>query len=138
MVVRTSSSSPEPRTLWYWPCLALCLLAAHCGSGATIQSAPNFSGATLDHRVLLVLPIAVTDDYGDERTGIVLDHQSREDATKRACDSVTEVRDDVRVVCFDSPDLAKSGPFLKDLMLDYARDSTIAAERWHELKKRTG
>src|SRR5437660_505556 len=83
------------------------LLAMHCGSGAKIQSVPNFEGKSLKSQVVLVLPIAVTDDFGDERTGIVLDHQSREQATKLACDSAAEMRDDVKIMCFDRPELAR-------------------------------
>src|SRR6266567_901644 len=117
---------------------ACAVLALHCGSGAKFQSVPNFEGKSLKSRVVLVLPIAVTDDFGDERTGIVLDHQSREQATKLACDSAAEMRDDVKIVCFDRPELAKSAPFLNDLLLEYARDKAISADRWHELERRTG
>jgi hypothetical protein len=88
--------------------------------------------------VVLVLPIAVTDDFGDERTGIVLDHQSREQATKLACDSAADIRDDIRIECFDDPKLAKSAVFLKELLLEYARDRAIAASRWRELEEKTG
>jgi hypothetical protein len=110
----------------------------HCASGAKIRSVPNFSGASLNSRALLILPIAVTDDFGDERTGIVLDHQSREQATKQACDSASHIRGDINVVCFDRPELANSSGFLKELLLEYARDKAIPAGRWRELEQRTG
>jgi hypothetical protein len=113
-------------------------LATHCASSPKIQSAPNFKAESLKSRALLILPISVTDDFGDERTGIVLDHQSREEATKLACDSAAGIRDDIRIVCFDHPDLAKSAEFLKELQLEYARDHAIPANRWHELEQRTG
>jgi hypothetical protein len=114
------------------------VLLMNCGSGAKIQSAPNFEAKSLKGQVVLVLPIAVTDDFGDERTGIVLDHESREQATKLACNSAAEMRDDVNLMCFDRPELAKSAPLLNELLLEYARDKAISAERWHELERRTG
>src|SRR5438046_347607 len=119
-------------------CVVCLFLAIHCGSGARVRSAPQFSGVSLKSSVLLVLPIAVTDDFGDERTGIVLDHESREQATKRACDSASDLRDDIKVLCFDRPELAKSSAFLKDLLLEYARDEAITKERWRELAEDGG
>jgi hypothetical protein len=118
-----------------WPCLAL---AMHCGPRAKFESDPKFSGEALQRVAVLVLPIAVTDDLGDERTGIVLDQQSREQATKLACTSAASIRDDVKIVCFDHPELAASVPLTRDLLLDYARDRAISAERWHDLARRTG
>jgi hypothetical protein len=119
-------------------CLATCFFATHCASGRRVQTVPNFSGGSLKSRALLILPIAVTDDFGDERTGIVLDHESRERATKQACDSASELRGDIKIVCFDRPELAKSSAFLEEILFDYARDKTIPAERWRELERRTG
>src|SRR5262249_30413933 len=66
------------------------------------------------------------------------DQQGRDEATKRACDSAAELRDDIRVVCFDHPDLAKSADLIKGLELEYARDRAITAQRWHELERTTG
>jgi hypothetical protein len=123
-----------------WSLLGIgCLvLGTHCASSAKIRSAPNFSGESLKRRAVLILPIAVTDDFGDERTGVVLDRESRERATKLACDSASGMRDDIQVLCFDRPELAKSTAFLKELLLEYARDRAIPAERWRELEQRTG
>jgi len=128
----------EGRTSKLLLCFACWLLATGCASSARVRTVSNFSGAALESRVLLILPIAVTDDFGDERTGIVLDHQSREQATKLACDSAADVRDDIRIVCFDHPALAKSAVFLKDLLLEYARGGAIPAKRWRDLEQKTG
>jgi hypothetical protein len=94
-----------------FPCAALALGCSH----AMVRSAPGFTGAELDRQSVLLLPIAVTDDYGDERTGIVLDHESREQAARLACRSGAGFRADVRIVCFDEPSLAQSSSELVDL-----------------------
>jgi hypothetical protein len=118
---------------------AVCsLVGASCGSGAKFQSDPKFSGASMQSRAVLVLPIAVTDELGDDRTGIVLDRESRHRATRLACNSAVELREDVHIVCFDRSDLASVAPLLRSILLDYARDQPTSAERWHELARRTG
>jgi hypothetical protein len=126
------------RQPWSLFCLACSVLGTHCASSAKIRSAPDFDGASLKSRAVLILPVAVTDDFGDERTGVVLDHESRERATKLACDSASEMRSDLKVMCFDRPELAKSSGFMNELLLDYARGRAIPAERWRELERKTG
>src|SRR4051812_20311889 len=83
----TPETTPPRRGTWLLLCVACLILTPHCAPGANVQSAPQFSGSSLKSRGVLILPIAVTDDFGDERTGIVLDHESREQATRQACSS---------------------------------------------------
>ena len=91
---------------WIGPLLAVgfALQGLACASGASrpkIQRSPHFQSSQLTGTTVLVLPIAVTDDLGDERTGIVLGRGSRESAAKAACQSVAQARKDLRVVCFE-------------------------------------
>jgi len=113
-------------------------LVLDCARATNIRSAPGFSGVQLENQPLLLLPVAVTDDFGDERTGIVLDRQSREDAAKLACRSAPEIRDDIKIVCFDDPSIADSAVVLREVSTEFARDAPISAERWHQIARVTG
>jgi hypothetical protein len=118
--------------------LLFALLTTHCAAGASIRSAPNFSGVQLRRQSVLILPIAVSDDFGDERTGIILDRGTREEATRLACGSASAIRDDIVVTCFDDPIVAHSIPVSNDILSQFARDQPIASARWQELAQNTG
>src|SRR5262249_35097253 len=89
---------------------------------------PGFTGAELDRQSVLLLPIAVTDDYGDERTGIVLDHESREQAARLACRSGAGLREDDRIVSFAEQSLSRASSELRDLSIQFARDAPLSAD----------
>jgi hypothetical protein len=118
--------------------LALCAVFAPSCARSNVRTAPGFTGAELQKQRLLILPVAVTDDFGDERTGIVLDHQSREEAAALACRSALDIRDDIRVVCFNDPSIAGSGSALRDVSIQFARDASVPAERWRDIARATG
>jgi hypothetical protein len=103
-----------------------------------VRSAPGFTGAELDRQTVLLLPIAVTDDYGDERTGIVLDHESREQAARLACRSGAGLRADVRIVCFDEPSVAPSSSDLRDISTQFAKAAPISADSSRKIARVTG
>lgn len=89
------------------------LASTHCGSHMAVRSAPGFAGGQLNHQTVLVLPIAVTDDFSDVRTGIALDQGTREDATRMACRSASEGEPDLILTCFNSPNVTTAKPRLR-------------------------
>jgi hypothetical protein len=118
--------------------LVCALSTLHCASRAKIQSSPNFSGAQLKTQSVLILPIAVSSDFSDDRTGIVLDRDTREEATKLACRSASGIRADVVVTCFDDPILGHSSRLADGIMLQFAHDQPIDNDRLRELAQNTG
>jgi hypothetical protein len=112
--------------------LAACRSGLHC-----FTSAESFRRADLKDQAILLLPVAVTDELGDDRTGIVLDRSSRHRAARLACDAGPKIREDVRIVCFDDPSIAAS-PALRDVYTQFARDVPISLERLHEIARSSG
>lgn len=103
-----------------------------------MRSAPNFSGTELKNRKVLVLPIAVTDDYGDERTGIILDRGTREEATRMACRSASDGQRDLALTCFDSPAVSSAAPVSDAVQAQFTRDQPVPKDQWLALAQQTG
>jgi hypothetical protein len=111
-------------------------LAAACGPRAVFNSAPTFHGDTLRSQRVLVLPVAVSSDYTDDRTGMSLDGTTRTEATQRACRSAP--RGGAIVTCFDDPSVASAAALSEVIMSAFAHDQPVAAFRWTELGQKTG
>jgi hypothetical protein len=118
--------------------VALAFVCLDCGSHAAMRSAPNFSGKELKNRKVLVLPIAVTDDYGDERTGIILDRGTREEATRMACASASDRQRDLTLTCFDSPAVSSAAPVSDAVQAQFTRDRAVPKDQWLALAQQTG
>jgi hypothetical protein len=122
------------------PFLALTLLSTLAACGSRLRcftSVSGFTKAELTNQPVLLVPIAVTDELGDDRTGIVIDRDSRHQAAKLACSAATAIRDDVRIVCFDDPAAIASSD-LPEVNKRFARDVAIPLDRWHGLARTTG
>jgi hypothetical protein len=114
-------------------------LALGCGGArAIIQSAPAFRGDLLNAQKVLVLPIAVSSDYVDDRTGISLDGPSRFGATHQACAWASKTSARLSVVCFDNPMAAPSTPASDMVLSAFAHDQVVANARWSELGETVG
>ena len=64
-----------------------------------VRTLPEFRSGALNGKRIAFVRIAVSDDLGDERTGIVLSAKTRSVATRSACESVSRAWDVGRVVC---------------------------------------
>jgi hypothetical protein len=120
-------------TLTLGAMLVACGSRLHC-----FQSAAGFAAVELRNQPVLLLPVAVTDELGDDRTGIVLDLHSRKEAAKLACGSAADIRDDVPIMCFDDPAVVPSHAVVRDVLIQFARDVPISPERWGEVARSTG
>lgn len=83
---------------------------------------------------VLFLPIAVSDELGDKRTGIVLANETRAQASGEACKRLSEQWDGGKVVCFDRISLAKS-PALGELQQRFAQNQAIPPTVWAALRR---
>jgi len=83
---------------------------------------------------VLLVPLAVSDPLGDERTGIVLSDAARVSASAGACRRITEDRGDVEVVCV----AAQKSPVISELELLFARDQRIPSRVWAQLRSEYG
>lgn len=119
--------------------LALAATLLACRSGLhCFTSARGFSSADLEGQRVLLLPVAVTDELGDDRTGIVLDRSSRHDAARLACRSAPDIRKDIPIVCFDDPAIAASSAAQREVYTQFARDVPITPEHWRAVGRATG
>jgi hypothetical protein len=66
-----------------WGALMLVLVAG-CASAPIVRTLPEFSDAALKGRRVAFVRLAVSDDFGDARTGIVMSARTRTLATQSA------------------------------------------------------
>jgi len=101
------------------------------------QSVPNFEGKSLNEPSRPRASDSVTDDFGDERTGIVLDHQIASSHEAGLRFGGGDARRPPNHVLSTVPSSRNRRLFSRAL-LEYARDKAISAERWHELEANGG
>src|SRR4051812_17918169 len=70
-----------------------------CGGGPQVRATPDFHAGALQHGKVLFVPLAVSEELGDERTGIVLSDATRALASESACKNVVESVNDPALVC---------------------------------------
>ena len=110
--------------------LALTALVA-CGGGPQVKTTPDYAPKVLaGHRVLLV-PLAMSDDLGDKRTGIVLSSETRRLASTNACSALARSSREGSVVC---PEASADAKVLSEIEQKFALDEPVAAELWSELR----
>jgi hypothetical protein len=97
----------------------------------------RFKAISLKGQKVLVLPLAVSDDLGDERTGIILDDVTVAVTGRAACAHARQVREDIKIVCFDEVPKQASA-FVSDVVLRFAGDEPIDQQTLDELATRTG
>jgi hypothetical protein len=89
------SSSSSYRS---WVALSL-VLAAGCAGSPVVSTLPEFREAALTGKRVAIARLAVSDDFGDARTGIMMSARTRTLATRSACESLSQAWDAGRVVC---------------------------------------
>lgn len=116
-------------------------LAAHiggCKASAAVQKRPGFEVSELREKQIVLMPLAITSDLGDDRTGIVLDYGSVRDSGMAACEHARESFAHVTIKCFHDRSLIASRPVLNDLLLRFARNQPIPAQTCQALSKGSG
>ena len=109
-------------------CAALTLLVA-CG-GPQVRPMADYRSGVLEGKRVLLVPLAVSDPLGDERTGIVLSDAARLRASAAACQRIAQDQDDTKIVCGET---GKSQA-IAELELLFARDQQIPARLWMRIR----
>ena len=108
-----------------------------CGAAPQVQPTPDYRADALRTKAVLFVPLAVSNDLGDERTGIVLSDSARLGASSAACRHLAETWSDGRLVCFDEKRIAGS-PEFSELVLLFALDKPIPADLWQRVRRASG
>lgn len=108
-----------------------------CGGAPRVKATSDFRTGALRHGKVLFVPLAVSQELGDERTGIVLSDGTRALASETACKNVIESLSDPALVCLDQ-DRAGALPAFAQIQLLFARDQPIPSEVWQALRQATG
>jgi len=95
-------------------CGLLALAAMACGGGPQIQATAAYRPPALRGAKVLYVPLAVTSDIGDDRTGIILSDRTGELSGSVACHRTAEGWDEGKLVCFDQ---GRGAPILETIMV---------------------
>jgi hypothetical protein len=104
--------------------LAFACLAVACGGGPQIKTTPDYAPKACAGQRVLFVPIAVSDDLGDQRTGIVLSGDARHSATEGTCNQLAHDWDKGTLVC-PPLDSATKPSSLSDLERAFALDAPV-------------
>lgn len=107
-----------------------------CG-GPVIRGVPEHQPEALRGKRVLFVPLAISDELGDERTGVVLSNEARLVASEAACKRIAEEWSDGELVCLERARLAKSSS-LSELQLLFARDRAIPLTLLRALRREYG
>lgn len=108
-----------------------------CGAAPRVKATPDFHEGALQHGKVLFVPLAVSEELGDERTGIVLSDATRALASETACENVHESLSDPALVCLNQ-ERAGALPAYAQVQLLFARDQPIPADVWQALRQASG
>jgi hypothetical protein len=116
--------------------VSLCWVVG-CGAAPQVKTTADYRPEALRGAHILVVPLAVSDELGDARTGMVLSDQARSDASDAACKTMVEAASEHTVVCADQTTVARS-PALSELERLFALDQPIPAGVWESLRRESG
>ena len=104
--------------------LTIALAVAACGGGPQIKTTADYKPKACAGQRVLLVPIAVSDDLGDQRTGIVLSGDARRFASEGTCTTLAHDWDKGTLVCppFDP---AKKPSTLSELERAFALDAPV-------------
>jgi hypothetical protein len=115
-------------------CAALML---GCGAGPQVQETTSYRADTLRNARILFVPLAVSDELGDERTGVILSDQARSLASEDACKAMQDALSAEQVVCLDQHAFERS-PAFAELARLFALDRPIPASVWQSAREASG
>ena len=112
---------------------ALALALTSCGGGPQIQVTADYKPQTCVGQRVLLVPLAVSDDLGDQRTGVVLASDARSSASEAACSKLAQGWSKGTLICppFDAE---KKPSSLMDLEKAFALDAPVAPALWEALR----
>jgi hypothetical protein len=113
------------------------LLCAGCGGGPQVKTTADYRARALAGSRVAFVPLAVSDDLGDKRTGIVLSARTRYYASAAACTRIAESWSDGKVVCLD-PRAAAQASVLAELERHFALDEPVPERVWQRVREVSG
>jgi len=110
------------------------LAVAGCGGGPQIKVTADYKPKVCAGQRVLLVPLAVSDELGDKRTGIVLSDEARLSASEATCNEIAHDWDNGALVCplFDA---AKTLPNLNALEQAFALDAPVPETLLHALRE---
>lgn len=130
-IARKGWSCATPR--WLWSLASLLVLG--CVQQVKLDDAGDDDADLFRGKVVLVLPLAVSGELGDERTGIVLTDQARFSASAVSCEHLARRTREVRIVCVNA-ELSKSEPSVVDLETQFALGKALKEETLSAVQRR--
>ncbi|HEY3501063.1 MAG TPA: hypothetical protein VGK73_40495 [Polyangiaceae bacterium] len=112
------------------------VMCAGCGAAPQVRSTADYRGRSLEGSRVVLIPLAVSDDLGDERTGIVLSARTRYHASAAACATIAESWSEGKLVCLDPGGTAHA--VFQELERHFARDEPIPERVWQSVRNASG
>lgn len=117
------------------PVLALLLVSvAACAGGPRVKWTADYRPASLAGQRVLIVRLAASHDFVDERSGVTLSANTRSVASSRACARIAESWSELNVTCFDRVPLASS-PAMAELERLFALDKPIPGSVWQSIRE---
>lgn len=103
-----------------------------CGAAPQVTVTPDYQERVLLGKRVIVVPLAVSDDLNDQRTGISLSAQTRDLASDSACHEIAEAWSQGMLLCpSDSRDSAAT---LAEIERLFALDQPIPDALWRDIR----
>src|SRR4051812_14210997 len=95
-----------------------------CGAGPQVKVTAQYRPDALRDTRVLIVPLAVSEELGDQRTGVILSDVARSAASDAACREMAEELGKHTIICLDRQTSARS-PALSELERLFALDQPI-------------
>lgn len=109
--------------------LLLTVSLASCASGPRVWTQPEYHAGALAGKRVLFARLAVSDDFEDARTGVMLSGRTRSASAREACSRTARAWTGGSITCLVAQDDAP----VSELELLFARDRSIPARVWQSV-----
>jgi hypothetical protein len=114
----------------FWVLLGLGLFG--CGAAPQVTVTPDYQEHALEGKRVVVVPLAVSDDLNDRRTGISLSAGTRRLASASACHKIAEAWSQGMLLC--PSESGGSGGTLAEIERLFALDQPIPESLWRDIR----
>lgn len=115
--------------------LSACSVPAYRPTTLEIKNTTQYRPGVLQNRKVAFLPLAVTDELGDQRSGLVLSKHTRTQSSKTACTTLADYWDDLTVVCLSEADIGSSA--VTEVQQRFALDQPFTLRVWQALREKS-
>jgi hypothetical protein len=122
--------------LWSAFSVVTLVLVGGCANSPVVRNLPGFRESALSGGRVAFVRLAVSDDLGDARTGIVMSATTRTRATLSACASVSRTWSAGRVICL-VPSNGEPAAELLELERFYAKDRPVRRSLLRTIRAKT-